>query len=80
MASRTNVSAGIISAQLDGTARKLLSRKVPRDQALDELRAIGATPEQIRHAADSARTYFADKHPLQAQEARNVADLLEGLL
>lgn len=80
MASRTNVSAGIVTAQLDGRARFLLENKVPRDQALDALRQIDATPEQIRAAANSARSYFADKHAVQAQQGRDVADLLEGLL
>lgn len=80
MASRTNVSAGIMLAQLDGRARYQLERHTPRDEALAELREIGATPELIRQAADSVRTYYADKHPISAQQARDVADLLEELL
>jgi hypothetical protein len=70
MASRTNVSTGIVIAQLDGGARYLLQHKVPLDEALAELRKIGATPEQIRAAADASRSYYADKHPIQAQTAR----------
>jgi hypothetical protein len=80
MASRSNVSAGIITAQLDGRARYLLQRRVPRDVALEALREIGATPDLIRHAANTARTYYADKHPISAQQGADVADLLEGLL
>lgn len=80
MASRTNVSTGIITARLDGRARYLLEHKVSRDEALAALSEIGATPDQIRQASAAARTYFADKHPVQAQQARDVADLLDALL
>lgn len=58
MASRPNVSAGIQVAQLDGRARYHLEHKTPHDAAVADLRTIGAPPEIIREAADSARAAY----------------------
>jgi hypothetical protein len=79
MASRSNVSAGIITAQLDGRARYLLQHKVPRDEALEQLREIGATPEMVRDAADRARAWH-ERDPVTGWQSGGVADLLEALL
>lgn len=79
MASRTNVSAGITIAQLDGRARYHLEHQSPRDVALAELRAIGATPDLIRQAAESARRAHASG-PVANWQSGPVADLLDALL
>lgn len=80
MASRSNVSRGVTIAQLDGRARYLLTNHVPHDQALEQLREIGAPADAIREAADRTRRYFAGHHPIQEAQANTVADLLEKLL
>lgn len=79
MASRSDVSDGIITAQLDGRARYLLQHEVAHEQALERLREIGATPDQIRSAADTARAWHA-RDPLTGWQSGDVADLLDALL
>lgn len=79
MASRTNVTPGIQIAQLDGRARYHLNHKTPHEETLDDLRAVGAPPEIIREAADSARAGYLADPALRFQDG-DVARLLDCLL
>ncbi|MBA2953444.1 hypothetical protein GON03_03900 [Nocardioides sp. MAH-18] len=79
MASRSNITPGIQLAQLDGRARYHLTNNTPREAALDDLRSIGAPPDQIREAADSARFRYLSDPRLRFQDG-DVARLLEELL
>lgn len=79
MASRSNIDAGIQIAQLDGRARYHLQQRTPRDVALSDLRAIGATPELIRQAVDSARRAHTAE-PVANWQSGDVADLLDALV
>jgi hypothetical protein len=79
MTSRSNVTEDVLVAQLDGRARYHLQHKSTHAAALDDLRSIGAPPEIIRQAADSARTaYLAD--PAFRWQEGDVARLLDDLL
>jgi hypothetical protein len=79
MAPRTNITPRIQIAQLDGRARYHLSHKSPHNVTIDDLRAVGAPPDVIRRAADSARAGYLPDPALRFQDG-DVARLLDELL
>ena len=74
--SRSNVTDGILIAQLDGRAGYHFQRNTPHDEALAALRGVGAPPAIVRQVADAARErYLAE--PASHWQDGDVARLLD---
>ncbi|MBA2952089.1 hypothetical protein HZF07_00090 [Nocardioides sp. CGMCC 1.13656] len=80
MASRSNIEPGIVAAQLDGRARYLLEHQIPRHDALEDLRSIGAPADLIAETAASRRAWYEQRPEPGRAQYLEVADLLDALL